>query len=132
MTTAPPQPSQLLTERVRGAWPLIAAGVAVVALGNDTGPILCPFRRCTGGYCPLCGITRSFGSLVRFDPVAAFAHYPVLPLVMAVPALARGWPRRRRLRDSMLATIGVAVAAIWVLRLAAGDIPRPNRLDWFW
>ena len=34
----------------------------------------CSFLMTTGYYCPMCGLTRSYGALIRFDIPAAASH----------------------------------------------------------
>ncbi len=106
-------------------------GAALLALSRDSGTVLCPFRRCTGGYCPFCGATRSLGAASRLDPGEALRLYPLLPL-LGVIALAILWPgligpaaRRRILWFGSL-----AIGLQWAVRLAVGDIPRPSGLFW--
>lgn len=112
---------------------LLAVALAVVASGDD-GPVLCPFRRCTGGYCPGCGATRAAGALARGDAGASWSHHPVVLLVAAQVIVAAGlWftagdtirqPLRRSVDRIAMANAGVLLA-IWVLRLATGAIPGP-------
>lgn len=45
----------------------------------------CPFLWATDCYCPGCGATRAFQSLVRGDFGAAFSYNPLL--ILALPAL---------------------------------------------
>lgn len=103
-------------------------GAAALALDTLDGPILCPFRRCTGGYCPLCGVTRSVAAVLRADLPAAFRLYPALPiLVLMVPLVL--WPDRfASTRRWVLGT--AAVVLVWAVRLALGDIPAPSELTW--
>lgn len=126
MTYAVTQPSR------RATWlPLAGIGAALGALTVLDGPVLCPFRRCTGGYCPLCGATRSAASLARLDPVGALRLYPALPLLAFAVFLAvrPRWLGQQR-SDRLLIGIAVAVSAIWVVRLLVGDVPTPTGLRW--
>ncbi len=116
----------------RESW-LVAGfgGAALLALSRDSGTVLCPFRRGTGGYCPFCGATRSLGAATRLEPAEALRLYPLLPL-LGILAVVTLWPglvgpaTRRRL---MIVGV-VAIGAQWVVRLAFGDIPRPSGLSW--
>ncbi|MEM9466415.1 MAG: DUF2752 domain-containing protein [Actinomycetota bacterium] len=125
----------------RGRAPMVAAGVAavasaaMVATATDDGIVLCPIRRCTGGYCPGCGGTRAVRQLLAGDPGGAWAHNPwivlaaaqamVLGMVLAV-AGPDGWRRRARALLVPLSIVNAALAtAIWVARLTAGTIPAP-------
>ncbi|MEZ5229510.1 MAG: DUF2752 domain-containing protein [Acidimicrobiales bacterium] len=109
--------------------PLVGVGAALGALTVLDGPVLCPFRRCTGGYCPICGATRSVAALARLDPVGALRLYPALPVLALAAALA-AWPQRFGgvHHDRWLLGAAVAIAAIWLVRLAVGDIPAPTGL----
>lgn len=107
--------------------------LAAVASGDD-GPVLCPFRRCTGGYCPGCGATRAAGALARGDAAASWSHHPVVVLVAAqLIALVGVWSlagdtireRVRRSVDRIAMANAAALLAIWALRLATGAIPGP-------
>ncbi|MFW2382483.1 MAG: DUF2752 domain-containing protein [Acidimicrobiales bacterium] len=108
--------------------------VAVAAMGDDEGVILCPFRRCTGGYCPLCGTTRSAASLARFDLAAAWARHPLIVLmvvqfavVLALRATGRIVPAG--VQNRLLAMKAGLALVVWALRLWAGHIPAPVALQ---
>jgi hypothetical protein len=117
----------------------VAAGVLVVvgllfAFSGEDGPVLCPLRRCTGGYCPGCGLTRSGGRLLRGDVAGSWEHHPYL-LIGAVQLGAIGalWSwGSDRLRTSMISRYQMALmanlalmTAIWVVRMVGGSIPIP-------
>ncbi|WP_420452588.1 DUF2752 domain-containing protein [Ilumatobacter sp.] len=119
-----------------GAAALVGAVVVVDATGTDDGPGLCVFRRCTGGYCPGCGVTRSARHLVHGEWAAAWSDHPWVLLVVAqaaVAAIVLGASRSARVRvagvgvDRVVLTVGLANVAlawsIWIARLAAGSIP---------
>ena len=114
----------------------MAAGVAALALSSSTddGLLLCPFRRCTGGYCPGCGGTRALGSLLRGDVAGSWRHHPIVLLITAqaavvglVWALAGPEARRaiRRRTDRLLVANAVVLVGIWILRLTLGLVPVP-------
>ena len=108
------------------------AGLATTA--DDEGPVLCPYRVATGGWCPGCGCTRALGSLVRLDPSAAFQLNPFVFAVLAQALVLVGWitaaPDRalawwgRHDIHVLQANLGLGLA-IWATRLAAGSIPPP-------
>jgi len=112
----------------------VAAILVVDAGGTDDGPGLCVFRRCTGGYCPGCGLTRSAKHLTRGEFAAAWQDHPWLVLVapqvlVAVAAVAVV----RRLgavvdRHRVFLVVGglnvVLLVGIWITRLVDGSIPR--------
>lgn len=119
-----------------------ALGAGLLALGQH-GPVLCPFRLATGGYCPACGLTRAVGHLARGDLGGSWQMHPFLLVVLGqvliagvawavlelrrhrsgavnpVPALLR-----RRAGKVQLVNGGVLVA-LWVFRLATHAIPAP-------
>jgi hypothetical protein len=114
---------------------LAAVGVYLVdAGGTDDGPGLCVFRRCTGGYCPGCGLSRATKHLSRGNIGAAWQDHPWVVLA-AVQALALGavWAVIRQVgtivNTRKLAAVVFAVnvsllLGIWVVRLIDGSIPR--------
>jgi hypothetical protein len=82
-----------VTERRGGrAWLAIAAAylafAAIVVRAGLDRIELCPTHLLTGWRCPLCGLTRSVGSLLAFDAAAAWRWNPLgfvaLPLLLAV------------------------------------------------
>ena len=108
--------------------------VALSALSTEDGPVLCPFRRCSGGYCPGCGMTRSAGRLLQGDVAGSWAHHPYVVLALAQVAVAAAAWRlgSASLRGTMekLVTPALAVnlalvSGIWLSRLVDGSIPAP-------
>jgi len=132
-------PSRATTLAVAGAG---ALGAGLLALGEH-GPVLCPFRLATGGYCPACGMTRAMGHLARGDIVGSWHMHPFLLLILGqVAVAAAAWAvselRRRRsgapnpvlvlLRrraDTLQLVNGGLLVALWVIRLATHAIPAP-------
>lgn len=119
--------------------PTIATGlgfgaVAALAVGSSTVdemPVLCLFRRCTGGYCPGCGGSRAAIALLRGDVAGSWAHHPwvlllVLQSVALTGAILSGKAHfTQRVRHRLLiGNLGMGLA-IWALRLALGIIPIP-------
>ncbi|MEZ5409972.1 MAG: DUF2752 domain-containing protein [Acidimicrobiales bacterium] len=119
-----------------------ALGAGLLALGEH-GPVLCPFRLATGGYCPACGMTRAVGHLIRGDVVGSWHMHPFLLLILgqaAVIAAAWGVAELRRSRsgapnpvlallrrraDTLQLVNGGLLLALWVIRLATHAIPAP-------
>ena len=111
----------------------VAVGVAAAArVPAADGPILCLFRRGLELPCPGCGLSRAFGFLARGDLVAALELHPLAPLLAA--ELGLGWallglaahgferlPGRRWLEPGLVAT-GFLLLAVWMGRLAIGDL----------
>ena len=126
---------------------LAAAGVAAVGAGllasGGHGPVLCPFRLATGGYCPACGMTRAVGRLARGDLAGSWQMHPFLLLIVGQAVVAgAAWAvlelqRRRsdapnpmpallRRRANTLQLLnGGLLLALWVTRLATHAIPAP-------
>ncbi len=140
-TLAPPPPAagavsyrSLNPGRVRFAAAGLGIFAVLAALSNDDGPVLCPLRRCSGGYCPGCGLTRSGGRLLRGDVAGSWQQHPYLILAIAQLAVVGAlWQfgsasLRRRLgsfgRQALAANLAV-MALIWVVRMANGSIPVP-------
>jgi len=114
---------------------LAAAAVLVIdAGGTDDGPGLCVFRRCTGGYCPGCGMTRSARHLTRGHVGAAWQDHPWLVLAtlqVAVAAVVVGvarWVGSKLDWSRILVPVSIVNVAllvgIWLVRLVDGSIPR--------
>lgn len=104
------------------------------ALSTDDGPVLCPLRRCSGGYCPACGLTRSGGRLLRGDLAGSWTQHPYLLIAVGqVGAVSAVWSSgsqtaRRWLgvlmKPMLLANVGI-MATVWIVRMADGSIPVP-------
>lgn len=113
-----------------GAAAFVTAGLLS---SSDDGLVLCPFRRCTGGYCPGCGLTRSSGRLLRGDLVGSWQQHPyvVIGVVQAIVLTtlwatgSRLWPTVRRHAVPLMAANITLLVAIWVARLVTGSIPVP-------
>lgn len=126
--------SQLVSSPWRVAVLAVAAVLAVDAGGTDDGAGVCVFRRCTGGYCPGCGLTRSARHLTRGRVGAAWQDHPFVVLlavqvVFAAVSYAAFDRARVRLRSVHTAAVvaaanGTLLLAIWVVRLVDGSIPR--------
>lgn len=135
--------SGLLGGRRVPTWLMALAPIALVALAVSWAPSdsdsssLCPFRRCTGGYCAGCGMTRGVLAAARGDVVGSFAQHPAAPFLVAEALLLWGATMATRLR---LAAIDVSaivtkrfllvhlvvLLAVWIAQLALGTIPRPT------
>lgn len=113
----------------------VGAVLVIDAGGTDDGPGLCVYRRCTGGYCPGCGLTRSARHLVRGEVGAAWRDHPWMVLIAlqaAVAAAVAGlaWRIGRVIAWQRVALVAagfnvVLALGIWVARLADGSIPSP-------
>jgi Protein of unknown function (DUF2752) len=141
MTTfdAPPPPrttgvAWFLNSPIRVAGLAAAAVLVIDAGGTDNGAGLCIFRRCTGGYCPGCGMTRSARHLTRGEFTAAWHDHPWLVLAAGqaiIAAVLWGLLRHlgrsfhtQRLVISVAVLNVVLVVGIWITRLVDGSIPR--------
>jgi hypothetical protein len=112
---------------------LIAAAPAMIRALAASGDPVCGLRALTHVSCPTCGLTRALALLTRGDLAAAIALHPWAP-VLAAQALA-GWVlwgawlagRARQRPDRWLphaiAVNGLALGAIWLVRLATGTLP---------
>lgn len=116
-------------------WQAAVAAVAAVSValaGSEDGPVVCPWRRCTGAYCPGCGATRSARSLLVGDIAGSWRLHPMVLVVAVQVALYLALrlirpAQARRLAGPALPLVlglnGVAVVGVWVIRLATGAIP---------
>ena len=108
------------------------AAMALVALalvqlgGDDDGPTMCLFRRCTGGYCPGCGGTRAARHLVAGQLGAAWRDHPWVVLaalqativglvVVAARQVGRAIAWRRHLGALALLNLTLVIG-VWVVR----------------
>ncbi|MFT5200961.1 MAG: cytochrome bd-type quinol oxidase subunit 2 [Candidatus Aldehydirespiratoraceae bacterium] len=134
MTQAKSKPA-ISADQTFAAFPVaiasVVGGVLIITASGDDGFAICPFRRCTGGYCPGCGGTRALHRLGRGDVVGAWQHHPWVVLlavqcviVGVVLVFAPAW--RERLRQLLLPVVvanAILAIGLWVLRLQAGSIP---------
>ena len=107
---------------------------AMVATASDDGFVLCPFRACTGGYCPGCGSTRAARSLITGDLAGAWSYSPFVVLVALqlvavglsswVTAPERPLARAKQVAMRLAPANGALLLGIWIVRLADGSIPR--------
>lgn len=109
---------------------------AAVGASDDDGPVLCVFRRGSGGYCPGCGLTRSAGMLIRGDLGSSWGRHPYLSLLLGqllALGLAFGVDRTRvraligRYATTIIMSNAALLLGIWAWRLATGAIPIPFR-----
>jgi hypothetical protein len=121
--------------RVRAAT-VAALGVAVATAGDAEGWVLCPYRRSTAGYCPLCGATRAAARLMSGDVEASWRMHPLVilvavqvPIVWAVGRRMIGSARSDLRQRWLLANLGLAML-LWVVRSVSGDVPLPTGLGW--
>ena len=124
----------LIASPVRIALLIVAAVLVVDAGGTDDGPGVCVFRRCTGGYCPGCGMTRSARHLTRGQLGAAWQDHPYLVLAAAQAVVAGAvYAVVRRIGrtinwNRVLVVLGIVnvvlITGIWIARLIDGSIPR--------
>lgn len=110
-------------------------GVAALLLANptDDGPTICPFALSTGMACPGCGMTRAASQILRGNFDMALTYHPLVPIVAV--QLIGGWvwfllrrsgkvkPMSNRTLNIVLIGTGVALLAVWVLRMATGTLP---------
>ncbi len=124
-----------LTRRDRMILALPLVGIALLALLSpaDDGLTICPFALCTGMACPGCGMTRAASHLVRGDLGTALGYHPLVPLFALTVAGSWAWflarsggkvrPMSQRTLNVILIGLGVALVAVWAIRLAAGSLP---------
>jgi hypothetical protein len=131
--------TEFATTQGQHAWrrtALVGLPVAAVALAawdpaQNGGPPLCPFRACTGIACPGCGVTRAAGALLRGRWGDAVHLQPLMPLFalqvvavwLAVVLRGRALPEPPAwVIPVVLALNGLALIAVWVVRLGTGSL----------
>lgn len=94
---------------------------------------VCFIKRCTGASCPGCGLTRSFGHLLRGDLGASLRLHP-LAIVFAIEAVLL-WVAVELTRAGRLSfdwrTHGTwwlgahipLLLGVWVVRIVTGTLP---------
>ena len=125
--------SRVGRDRLLLAAPLLGLVALAVLTPSDEGPTICPFALCTGTACPGCGMTRAASSLVHGDVGRALRYHPLVLLVMAQLLIGWAWfalarmgrvrPPGGRVVNAALIVTGVALLAVWVVRLASGTLP---------
>ncbi len=117
------------------AVPAVAGLLLLLWRPSDDGVTICPYRNCTGGACPGCGMTRALASLVKGDVATAWYYHPLSPLVglelvigwgIAV-AYNRGYLRGtswRPILTVVLAINAVLLVAVWLVRWRLGHLER--------
>lgn len=114
---------------------LLGGGLATIGvltgIAVDEGPVLCMFRRCTGGYCPGCGGTRALRAMVMGDLNEAWKLHPwsvLIVIQMIMIGLAATVVSVSTI-TSMFKPFVVFNAAIgvliWILRIGVGAVPVP-------
>jgi hypothetical protein len=111
----------------------LGLGALIASASAEDDFVLCPFRRCTGGYCPGCGATRSANRLARGDFAESWAHHPWVMLaaaqlivVAAIGMFLSAEDRRHRLGQLAIPVLlanAILLIGIWIVRLAGHTIP---------
>lgn len=110
----------------------LAVSLAVWDSSAHPGPTLCLFKRLTGVACPACGLTRAASLFAHGRIAEGFALHPAVPLLALETAviwlawgarLLTGRPRWVRWALPVVAATGIALVALWVVRLASGRLP---------
>ena len=115
----------------------LAAGAAALIPRRavDRLPTVCAFRLVTGYPCPTCGMTRSWHSVARIDPVRAMRDHPFGPVVLGAVATGVFSPttgdrlaaRVTRLPAPVKAIALLAWLSWWISRLVATWVRAPGR-----
>lgn len=114
---------------------LVAVAALLPRRALDRMPTVCAFRRITGYPCPTCGMTRSWHSVARLEPMRAMRDHPFGPIVLAAIATGAWSPaaadqlasRAARLPAHLKVAALVAWLGWWVSRLVATRRPaRPG------
>lgn len=106
---------------------ILLLGLGYYAFIKITGYVIpCVFNLATGLYCPGCGITRMFLSLVQFDFISA-AHNNLLVFSLMVPVLVylfiklvsyikKGHSGYTVADKIVIIVIAFAMFAFWIMR----------------
>ena len=113
--------------------PFFAAAALLVGNPSDDGPTLCPFALITGTACPGCGMTRAASQVLRGNLDIAFTYHPLVLIVALQLIGGYVWfllrragkvkPMSNRTLNIVLIGTGVALLAVWVVRMAMGSLP---------
>ena len=100
---------------------VFVVGIAAAMLprrGLERLPPVCPIRLVTGYPCPTCGMTRSWHSVARLDPLRAVRDHPFGPIVLAAIATGAWSPtsadRMARQAGQLPTRVKVVALAAWV------------------
>ena len=122
-TTARSDGDRLVLLLPFGGLALLAAGL----LGSDDGPVLCPFRLCTGLACPGCGLTRAVARLVVGDFAGSWRFHPLAGLLVIQVAVSawlfmkpHGRAILQRLGVPVVSANAVAFLVLWAIRWRLG------------
>ena len=96
-------------------------------LGSSAGPVLCPFRLCTGQACPACGLTRASVQLLSGQFAASWRMHPLAGLLMVQVAVVTalrlspvGRARWSRASGPVLLANALLLGLVWALRWRLG------------
>lgn len=115
-----------------GSLAVVMIGSWWVASADLAGP-MCLMRRVAHLACPTCGMTRALALMARGEWRESLAAHPWgAAIVMQSAAawmvwtrwLAMGGPRPDRWIPRVVGINGVALIAIWLIRLGTGTLPR--------
>lgn len=113
--------------------PALGVALLMTVSPSAVGPTFCPFALFTGTACPGCGMTRAGSALLRGDLQTAMTLHPLVLLITF--QLAAGWvwyllrrsgrvqPVSNRALNLFLIVTGVALLAVWFVRLTSGTLP---------
>ena len=117
----------------------LLAGAALLAptllRPDGHGPVLCPFRRVTGVWCPGCGMTRAVGWLAHGDLHQSLRYHPLAPVFLIEGAIGAAflvyrrllhrddptWLRAEAVLPGLLVANALLVLVVWVIRLKLGS-----------
>ncbi len=132
---APPVDPPRWTADLRLMAPLgVGLGLALWQPSDD-GITVCPFRNCTGGACPGCGLTRAAAALFKGDWATSWYYHPAAALLVvqagALWAVLVGarlgvitWRPPRSLITVVATLNAVLLLGLWVLRWRLGHLER--------
>jgi hypothetical protein len=111
---------------------MAAVGLRAWSVDDASSPV-CFVKQCTGASCPGCGLTRSFGHLVRGDLVSSWRLHP-LAIVFLIESVAV-WIVLEMTRNGRmtfdwnrhgtwwLAAHIPLLIGVWAVRMLTGTLP---------
>jgi hypothetical protein len=107
--------------QLKKTWWIFAVTLFFMIIATRLFGTGCFFNSITGIPCPGCGITRSIWALLRLDFAASWQDYPMLlPCGIGLIGYFLSWINgvgSSKGRNCFLVVLGIAIVAVYVLRM---------------